>query len=48
MGGLGYGETGFSILNDLWRYDLANSQWTWVGGDKTGSPLGVYGVQGVA
>lgn len=33
--------------NDLWKYDISNNQWTWIGGTQTSSPGGTYGVQGV-
>ena len=48
MGGLGYGASGPGNLNDLWKYDPATNQWTWVKGDiLTGQP-GVYGTQGTS
>ena len=35
------------VLGDLWKYDPATNQWTWVGGsNSTGAPA-VYGAQGV-
>jgi len=47
FGGVGYNSTGaFVDLNDLWKYDPSNSQWTWVGGAKTGSVKGTYGTKG--
>ena len=49
FGGEGYGESGSSgSFNDLWRYNIAANQWTWMKGDKTRSILGVYGTQGTA
>ena len=34
--------------NDLWRYDPAIHQWTWMGGANTQDSKGIYGAQGVA
>jgi PASTA domain len=36
------------LFNDLWKYDTAINQWTWVGGPQTPNGLGSYGTQGVA
>ena len=48
FGGHGYGSTSTSgYLNDLWRYEPATSQWTWVSGSNTTSQVGVYGTRGV-
>jgi len=33
--------------NDLWKYDIATNEWTWMKGDSTGSPYGVHGTMGV-
>jgi N-acetylneuraminic acid mutarotase len=38
------GSTG--MLNDLWRFDAAAAQWTWVGGSTTVNPSGSYGTRG--
>lgn len=35
----------FINLNDLWKYSIANNQWTWVKGDTT-EQSGVYGIKG--
>lgn len=49
FGGDGYDSAGmFGALNDLWRYDPAINQWTWVNGENTVGSLGVYGTKGVA
>lgn len=32
-----------SLYNDLWRYTIANDQWTWMGGANTPSQPAVYG-----
>ena len=49
FGGYGWGRTtgDYGYLNDLWRYDLANNQWTWMGGSYTARQVGVYGTMGV-
>ena len=31
-------------LNDLWKYNIASGQWTWVSGTNVGYSGGVYGV----
>ncbi len=53
FGGSGYdsaGSTGY--LNDLWKYNSATSQWTWISGSNSTiagqGVTGVYGTQGVA
>ena len=49
FGGQGYGESGGSgRLSDLWRFDPATTQWTFVAGPRTVNQSGVYGTQGVA
>ncbi|CAN5440904.1 hypothetical protein BH11BAC1_BH11BAC1_25270 [soil metagenome] len=40
----GYSVTGF---NDLWRFNIATNNWTWMKGSPGGSVPGVYGTQGV-
>ena len=35
-------------LNDLWKYEPATNQWTWVSGDSTLSNPGIYGIRGVS
>jgi hypothetical protein len=40
-----YGTDPF--LNDLWEFNIASSQWTWVSGSSAGNAVGVYGTQGV-
>jgi len=33
FGGLGYDDTlGFGFLNDLWKYNIATNEWTWMKG----------------
>ncbi len=33
-------------LNDLWRYDVSDGQWTWISGANICGQTGIYGVQG--
>ncbi len=53
FGGRGVDEAnaGNRGMNDLWKYDITNNQWTWIGGAKNaftpGPPYGVYGTRGV-
>lgn len=52
FGGLGYDAHGaIGMLNDLWRYDPATGDWTWVAGSSTsstsGTQTGAYGTRGV-
>jgi N-acetylneuraminic acid mutarotase len=36
FGGLGYDSEGnYGVLNDLWKFDPAANDWTWVGGSST-------------
>jgi N-acetylneuraminic acid mutarotase len=47
FGGDGYDSVGnIGMLNDLWKYVPATSQWTWVAGSSTANPSGVYGTKG--
>jgi hypothetical protein len=34
-------------LNDLWKYNIASNQWTWMKGDSTLNSLGHYGIKGI-
>ncbi len=44
FGGLGLDETGaFGELCDLWKYDIATNEWTWIKGSKFIGQNGVYG-----
>lgn len=47
-GGYGYAGSVAGILNDLWKYDPASNQWTWVKGDNSINQPAVYGTKGVA
>jgi N-acetylneuraminic acid mutarotase len=49
FGGYGYGASGYSdVLSDMWKYNIASNQWTWMKGNNTTATLGVYGTQGTA
>ncbi|HMU45159.1 MAG TPA: kelch repeat-containing protein [Chitinophagaceae bacterium] len=36
-----------SDLNDLWKYNISNNQWTWVKGSNIGAGVDVYGIKGI-
>jgi N-acetylneuraminic acid mutarotase len=43
FGGSGYDSTGtIGDLNDLWMYDPALSEWTWVSGSNKANAIGIY------
>jgi len=47
----GEGFDGFSVLgelDDLWVFDPATEQWTWIAGNNIVNQIGIYGTQGVA
>lgn len=44
-GGTGYFRT--IALNDLWLYDPASGDWTWINGSDQAGQVGVYGTIGV-
>jgi hypothetical protein len=48
FGGFGYDSTSATpgLLNDLWNYDIATGQWTWVSGSKIANQSGNYGTLG--
>lgn len=47
--GGGYDNAGTAYgLNDLWTFNPANGNWTWVGGSNGTNSLGAYGTKGVA
>ena len=49
FGGFGYPSNEFAdLLNDLWKYDPGNNQWTWMGGSNIAGQPGVYGTKGIA
>jgi hypothetical protein len=49
FGGVGFDSTTQAgSLNDLWKFNAATAQWTWVSGANALNPLGVYGTMGTA
>lgn len=44
--GLDAGGATTGYLNDLWKYDVSNATWTWVGGSKSINQPGTYGTRG--
>src|SRR5467141_174353 len=49
FGGFGYDSAGTTgLLNDLWTYDIATNQWTWISGSNTVNQTGNYGTLGNA
>ncbi len=42
-GFLFWGIGGGGKMNDLWKYNIASNQWTWMKGDNTVDNLGEYG-----
>ena len=49
FGGIGFDTAGmWGLLNDLWRYHPATSEWTWISGSQNVYGLSVYGPLGVA
>ncbi|MGI8906816.1 MAG: kelch repeat-containing protein [Candidatus Sumerlaeaceae bacterium] len=49
-GGIGFAEAGelWWVISDVWKYDTATGNWTWMDGSTTPSEAAVYGTQGVA
>ena len=47
FGGRGVGESSSGLLNDLWKYNSQNQQWTWMGGEKITNTPGLYGILGL-
>jgi hypothetical protein len=49
FGGAGYDSAGNgnTNLNDLWRFDPATGQWTWMSGSNLAGAKGMYGTLGV-
>lgn len=49
FGGSGYAATAsLTNLNDLWKWDPATGNWTWIGGTSLGAQKGIYGVKGAS
>jgi len=48
FGGQGYDSVSANgYLNDLWKFNPTNSNWTWVSGADIGNQPGVYGIKGI-
>lgn len=48
FGGNGYDANGAQgALGDLWEYNVAAAQWSWMGGSQTRASVGSYGTQGM-
>lgn len=48
FGGVGYDAFGVKgYLNDLWKYDIATNEWTWMKGPNTFNDPGSYGTLGM-
>lgn len=48
FGGVGnMGSTLNVRFNDLWKYNIATNQWTWMHGNNLGEQAGIYGTKGV-
>ena len=43
----GGGTTSY-MLNDLWKYNIQNGEWTWTAGSNLGDQTGSFGTKGVA
>src|SRR5690349_11380788 len=48
FGGYGYDTNNPGYLNDLWKFNPSNNQWTWVKGDNSIEQYARYGTQGTA
>lgn len=49
FGGEGYSTVNSTTwLNDLWKYSVANNEWTWMGGSQMPDQPSVYGTLGQA
>jgi N-acetylneuraminic acid mutarotase len=44
----GGSDSNGNALNDLWKYNPASGEWTWVSGSSTSSAAGISGTQGIA
>jgi N-acetylneuraminic acid mutarotase len=46
FGGNGSNPLGYEFLNDLWKYNVATGEWTWMSGANTVNANGMYGSLG--
>ena len=42
-----FGGQGLEYYNDLWRYNISTSEWTWMKGSDLANQNGTYGVKGI-
>ena len=47
-GGYGFDGNNSGILNDIWKYNPATNEWTWIKGDNTIDQFAVYGTKGIS
>ena len=40
-------DSSYTLLNDLWRFNITSQEWTWISGNNTVDVNGVYGTKGV-
>nr|MBK9652932.1 T9SS type A sorting domain-containing protein [Bacteroidota bacterium] len=48
FGGTGNGASSTGNLNDLWKYNITNNEWTWMAGGTSTSIPANYGVKGLS
>jgi hypothetical protein len=49
FGGLAFDANGVqNEMNDLWKYDITNNEWTWMSGADTIFSPGIYGIKGIS
>jgi N-acetylneuraminic acid mutarotase len=48
FGGYGYDGNTLGYLNDLWKYNTSNNQWSWIKGNNSIGQSAVYGTRGIA
>jgi len=41
-----YSYQNVGCLNDLWKFSVSDSTWTWIHGNNTLNKKGIYGTQG--
>ncbi|MES2516395.1 MAG: kelch repeat-containing protein [Bacteroidota bacterium] len=46
FGGWGYAAGNYGYLNDLWKYNTATNEWTWISGSNYANQSGNYGTKG--
>ena len=48
FGGYGYSATQYSLLGDLWKYEISTNEWTWMKGSSDPPYASNYGTQGIS